>query len=96
MKLQPSDYGHLNDKKVYHVKRQYDKAIHFTTEPLQVGETVRQSINWNRRFDHMQQHSGQHLITAIIDQEFNYPTVSWWLGEEASYIELGNNRDEIF
>lgn len=37
----------------------------------------------------MQQHSGQHLITAIFDKEYQWPTVSWWLGEEVSHIELG-------
>lgn len=87
--LQPSDHGYLNDKKVYHVTRKADKAIHFLTEPLEVGETVVQKIDWDRRFDHMQQHSGQHLITAVIDRQLGYPTVSWWLGEEVSYIELG-------
>lgn len=74
---------------MYNVKRIADKALHFVTEPLNVGETVHQTIDWDRRFDHMQQHSGQHLITAVIDKEFKYTTVSWWLGEEVSYIELG-------
>lgn len=87
--LQPSDYGYLNDKKVYHVKRVADKAIHFITDSLEVGESVLQKIDWERRFDHMQQHSGQHLISAVLEKEFNYTTVSWWLGEEVSYVELG-------
>lgn len=71
------------------VIRKGDKAIHIINEPLAIGSEVKQTINWERRFDHMQQHSGQHLITALIDQEFKYPTLSWWLGEEVSYIELG-------
>lgn len=36
----------------------------------------------------MQQHSGQHLISAIFDKELKYNTTSWWLGTETSYIEL--------
>lgn len=87
---QPSDHGYLNDKRVHHVKRIADQAVHFLTEPLDVGETVHQTIDWERRFDHMQHHSGQHLISAVIDREFNYTTVSWWLGEEVCYIELGD------
>lgn len=71
------------------MSRKGDKAIHFITEPLEIGQNVKQTIDWNRRFDHMQQHSGQHLITAVIDQELKYPTISWWLGEEVSHIELG-------
>lgn len=46
----------------------------------------------------MQQHSGQHLITALFDQEFGYDTKSWWLGSETSYIELNAknvNEDQI-
>ncbi|GJQ77226.1 hypothetical protein Trydic_g14895 [Trypoxylus dichotomus] len=85
---QPSDHGFLNDKKVHQVVRKGAQAIHLLEEPLSVGDEVVQRIDWDRRLDHMQQHSGQHLITAIIDREFKYSTVSWWLGEEVSHVEL--------
>ncbi|XP_066152134.1 alanyl-tRNA editing protein Aarsd1 isoform X1 [Euwallacea fornicatus] len=85
---QPCDYGSLNEIPVIKVIRRADKAIHITNHSFSEGEEVRQKINWERRFDHMQQHSGQHLVTAVIDREFKYSTVSWWLGEEVSYIEL--------
>ncbi|CAH1968839.1 unnamed protein product [Acanthoscelides obtectus] len=85
---QPCDFGFLNDIPVKQVVRRADKAVHYVDKPLNVGDTVKQSINWDRRFDHMQQHSGQHLITAIIDREFKIQTVSWYLGEEVSYIEI--------
>ncbi|KAI4461228.1 alanyl-trna editing protein [Holotrichia oblita] len=85
---EPSDQGYLNDKKVHQVVRRGALAVHLTEEPLNIGDEVVQKIDWNRRLDHMQQHSGQHLITAIIDREFKYSTVSWWLGEEVSHIEL--------
>ncbi|XP_066152137.1 alanyl-tRNA editing protein Aarsd1-B isoform X2 [Euwallacea fornicatus] len=85
---EPCDYGSLNEIPVIKVIRRADKAIHITNHSFSEGEEVRQKINWERRFDHMQQHSGQHLVTAVIDREFKYSTVSWWLGEEVSYIEL--------
>ncbi|XP_030756279.1 alanyl-tRNA editing protein Aarsd1-B [Sitophilus oryzae] len=85
---QPCDYGTLNNVPVVKVVRREDIAVHITKEPLNVGDEVLQKISWERRFDHMQQHSGQHLITAIIDRKFNIPTVSWYLGEDVSYIEL--------
>ncbi|XP_060519865.1 alanyl-tRNA editing protein Aarsd1-B [Cylas formicarius] len=85
---QPCDYGYLNDIPVNQIVRKTDKAVHYTHKPLQIGEEVKQVLDWERRFDHMQQHSGQHLITAIIDRDFKIQTVSWWLGEEVSYIEL--------
>ena len=54
-------------------------AVHFTAAPLAEGEGVHMTINWERRFDHMQQHSGQHLITAVADNLFGYKTTSWWV-----------------
>ncbi|GAB0088243.1 alanyl-tRNA editing protein Aarsd1 [Sergentomyia squamirostris] len=88
---QPCDYGFLNEKRVLNVIRKGDTAIHFveSTEPLAPGQEVQQKIDWDRRKDHMQQHSGQHLITAIFEQDFNLETKAWWLGSETSYIELG-------
>lgn len=75
------------------VTRKGGEAIHFveTTNdapPFTVGEEVKQSVDWERRTDHMQQHSGQHLITAMFDREFGFVTKSWWLGEKTSYVEL--------
>lgn len=46
----------------------------------------------------MQQHSGQHLISALFEKEFNYNTRAWWLGAESSYIEIDGktiNEDEM-
>lgn len=85
---QPYDQGLINTSKVYQVKRVADKAVHFVDKPLTEGEEVRQYVNWERRFDHMQQHSGQHLISAVIERDFGFQSVSWYLGEQVSYIEL--------
>lgn len=86
---QPCDYGFLNEVPVEQVLRRADKAIHVTDKPLNVGDEVKQAIDWNRRFDHMQQHSGQHLITAVLDRDYKYYTISWYLGEDVAYVELG-------
>jgi misacylated tRNA(Ala) deacylase len=55
---------------------------------LKIGDEVKQVVDWNRRHDHMQQHSGQHLISALFEKHFYYNTKCWWLGSELSYIEL--------
>ncbi|KAI5637492.1 alanyl-tRNA editing protein Aarsd1 [Phthorimaea operculella] len=89
---QPHDIGWLNDKEVLQVLRKGDEALHFTKEPIDVGTIVEQKINWERRFDHMQQHSGQHLLSAILEKEHNLPTTSWWLGAEESYVELDSTN----
>ncbi|CAG2173316.1 unnamed protein product [Oppiella nova] len=87
---QPSDFGTIDGKQVVDVRRDGDIAVHFVVSdgPLEVGRQVDVEVDWKRRFDHMQQHSGQHLITAIAEQTFALKTTSWSLGEEISSIEL--------
>lgn len=61
---------------------------HFVREPLAAGTHVEGQVDWERRFDHMQQHSGQHLLSAIFWQELQAPTISFHLGESTSTIDL--------
>ena len=56
---------------------------------IAVGDTVHGNIDWSRRFDHMQQHTGQHLLSAVLDRLFGARTISFHLGTEASTIDLG-------
>uniref|UniRef100_A0A8C9ZXR9 Alanyl-tRNA synthetase domain containing 1 n=1 Tax=Sander lucioperca TaxID=283035 RepID=A0A8C9ZXR9_SANLU len=85
---QPDDHGLIGDVPVLRVTRQGPEAIHFVGSPLEVGQEVQVQVDWERRFDHMQQHSGQHLITALADTLFGYKTTSWELGRQRSTIEL--------
>jgi alanyl-tRNA synthetase len=61
---------------------------HFTGKPLAAGTGVQGAIDWTRRLDHIQQHSGQHLLSAVFAHELNAPTVSFHLGEAVSTIDL--------
>ena len=61
---------------------------HFVREPLAAGTHVEGQLDWERRFDHMQQHSGQHLLSAIFWQQLQAPTISFHLGESTSTIDL--------
>ncbi|KAJ6637663.1 Alanyl-tRNA editing protein Aarsd1 [Pseudolycoriella hygida] len=87
---QPCDYGFLNGKRVFNVTRKGPNAIHYveSDDSFNIGDVVKQKIDWERRFDHMQQHSGQHLITAVFEQDFGYDTTTWNLGSESSFVEL--------
>ncbi|XP_029383257.1 alanyl-tRNA editing protein Aarsd1 [Echeneis naucrates] len=85
---QPDDHGLIADVPVIRVTRQGPEAIHFVASPLAVGQEVQVKVNWERRFDHMQQHSGQHLLTALADTMFGFKTTSWDLGRQRSVIEL--------
>jgi alanyl-tRNA synthetase len=64
------------------------KVWHFVSKPLAVGTPVDGHLNWSRRFDHMQQHTGQHLLSAVFLRELEAPTVSFHLGETTSTIDL--------
>ncbi|KAG8009075.1 Alanyl-tRNA editing protein Aarsd1, partial [Nibea albiflora] len=85
---QPDDHGLIGDVPVLRVTRQGPEALHFVSSPLDEGQEVQVKVDWERRFDHMQQHSGQHLITALADTFFGYKTTSWELGRQRSTIEL--------
>jgi alanyl-tRNA synthetase len=80
----------INGLEVVDVQKRKDGVVvhKVRAAELAVGASVQLHVDWQRRFDHMQQHSGQHLITAIADKEFGWKTVSWSLGPERSYIEM--------
>src|SRR5271167_587279 len=61
---------------------------HTTPKPLLAGTAVRGYVDWSRRRDHMQQHSGQHLLSAVVYRELGAVTVSFHLGEMTSTIDL--------
>jgi alanyl-tRNA synthetase len=63
---------------------------HLVRKPLAVGTPVEGEIDWERRFDHMQQHTGQHLLSAVFGRELQAPTVSFHLGESCSTIDLSS------
>lgn len=65
---------------------------HVIGEPLAPGTVVEGRIDWDRRFDHMQQHTGQHLLSAVFFRELQMPTVSFHLGEFASTIDLAGSQ----
>lgn len=93
---QPCDMGQIHTGNeavdVKEVIRNKLTALHITDTPLQAGTKVDLSIDWPRRFDHMQQHTGQHLVSAIFDQ-YDLPTLSWSLGETLNYVELPQRVD---
>ena len=75
---------------VEQVEDEEESVWHFVREPLAVGTRVEGQVDWERRFDHMQQHSGQHLLSAIFWQQLQAPTISFHLGESTSTIDLAS------
>ncbi|MSV35089.1 MAG: alanyl-tRNA editing protein [Bryobacterales bacterium] len=83
------DIGILGGANVTDVVDEGERVAHVADSPLPLGE-VSGEIDWVRRFDHMQQHSGQHLLSAVLAELFQMPTVSVHLGAEISTIDLGS------
>jgi alanyl-tRNA synthetase len=84
---QPFDTGTLGGAHVVEVIEEEDRVAHVLDAPLSPGE-IEGHVDWARRFDHMQQHSGQHLLSAVLEELFGIPTVSFHLGTELSTIDV--------
>jgi len=84
---QPHDTGRLGDAGVLDVLDEDDEVIHVVDKPIDVGP-VKGIIDWERRFDHMQQHTGQHVLSAVFHSRFALPTVSFHLGSDVCTIDV--------
>ena len=85
---QPFDTGRLGSVEVIDTIDEGDEIVHVVSGPLSVGVRVRGEIDWGRRFDHMQQHTGQHVLSAAFDRLFENRTTSFHMGVELSTIDL--------
>ena len=74
--------------KVLDVREREEKILHFCEAPLTVGETAEGEISWERRFDQMQQHSGEHIVSGIINRLFGYHNVGFHVGADVVTIDL--------
>src|SRR6202790_5673839 len=84
---QPNDLGLLGEAVVLDVRDEEDGIVHIVDREVELG-AVKGCVNWPRRFDHMQQHTGQHLLSAMFQERFGLPTVSFHLGSEVCTISL--------
>jgi alanyl-tRNA synthetase len=86
---QPFDTGRLGGVDVVDVQDDDERGVvHVVGSPLGVGENVRGEVDRARRLDHMQQHTGQHVLSAAFDRLFGVRTVSFHMGAETSTIDL--------
>ena len=89
---QPFDIGKLGVVNVTDVVDEDGRIAHQLSAPLDAAE-VSGVIDWQRRFDHMQQHTGQHLLSAVLVNLFNAPTLSFHLGVESCTIDVARSLD---
>jgi len=89
---QPYDLGTLGGQRVVEVVDEEDRISHILERPLSaehLNAEIEGEVDWNRRFDFMQQHTGQHLLSAVLADLYDIPTLSFHMGDLASTIEVG-------
>ena len=84
---QPFDSGTLGGAAVVDVIDEDGRVVHVLDAPITPGE-IAAEIDWTRRFDHMQQHTGQHLLSAVFEELFGISTVSFHMGATVSTIDV--------
>lgn len=92
---QPADHGLLDAARVVDVQADDDGSVWHTLDGhLDGDEEVLGQVDWPRRFDHMQQHHGQHLLSAAFEELHQLPTLAFHLGTEYATIDLPGDVDE--
>lgn len=76
---QSADKGTLNGQPVLDVKIENDRIYHHVSHPLEPGTTVTGLVDWEQRFDFMQQHSGEHIVSGLVHSRFGYNNVGFHL-----------------
>lgn len=85
---QPCDVGTLGSANVLDVREKDGVIIHLCDRPLIAGASVSGKIDWARRFDHMQQHSGEHICSGLICARFHCDNVGFHMGADTVTIDF--------
>lgn len=78
---QSSDIGYLGDSEVINVKEKDNQIIHYVKDEVEVNKEVKCYINWDKRFDNMQNHTAEHIVSGLIHKLFGYDNVGFHMGE---------------
>ena len=84
---QPADHGTLGDVEVTDVHEKDGVVFHTCDKPVEVGQMVTGRVDWARRFDHMQQHSGEHIISGILCRDYHCDNVGFHMGADTVTID---------
>lgn len=85
---QACDLGTLGGATVLDVQERSEEVIHLCDAPLETGSTVEGSIDYDRRFDLMQQHTGEHIVSGIIHRRYGYHNVGFHIGAHTIQIDF--------
>lgn len=85
---QPADQGFLNDVRVTDVRDKKDYVLHICSQSLKPGSLVHGRIDWERRFLHMQQHSGEHIFSGIVHRLHGYDNIGFHMGKDFVTVDF--------
>ncbi len=84
---QPADHGTMNGLAVTDVHEKNGVIFHTVENSVEIGENVDCAIDWARRFDHMQQHSGEHILSGILCRDYHCDNVGFHMGADTVTID---------
>ena len=85
---QACDVGILGGVNVLDVQEKGEEILHMCDGALEVGQTVQGKIDWLRRFDFMQQHTGEHIISGLIHEKFGYHNTGFHMGNDVMEVDF--------
>ena len=85
---QACDLGTLGDANVLDVQEKGEEVVHLCDKPLAVGSSVTGKLDWERRFDLMQQHAGEHILSGLIHARFGYHNSGFHVGKEVMEVDF--------
>ncbi len=91
---QPCDIGSLGEAEVKDVQEKDGELIHYVDKALKEGSQVHGQINWERRFDLMQQHSGEHMVSGLVHEKYGYNNVGFHMGSDVITIDFSGVLNE--
>ncbi|MBP1586055.1 MAG: alanyl-tRNA editing protein, partial [Lachnospiraceae bacterium] len=90
---QPGDRGRIGDAQVLDTIEKNGEILHVCSSAISPGTKVRCGIDWARRLDHMQQHTGEHIISGMICSELHCDNVGFHMGEDTVTIDYSAYAD---
>ncbi len=85
---QPGDSGFLGGVRVLDTHEKGGEIVHYCDGPLEIGKSVEGKIDFERRFDFMQQHSGEHIVSGLIHARFGCDNVGFHMGRDTVTIDF--------
>ncbi len=85
---QPADHGKLGDALVTDVRRVAGVIVHYTDKALEAGAEVKGVLDWERRYDNMQNHTGEHVISGLVHQKYGFDNVGFHMDDDVITVDF--------